>query len=264
MLANFELSFADPRVYIPTRKLSAIPPMPSTPNLKPQRLSSIAEPDKSSWRLSFASPNRGEQLRRLSKEYAVPLFTISNLLEANVAPTRRWLHGQGLRSLSQGLETSASYNLEAFYPPDHTETQDLGGVDGPDDSVYKVPENQTDLSAILATDQVKPSSAPKGSRLDSDQSDNSQYIAGYRARHTHNTSNSIPLSERLPPSWGRKRDEDELSYPLTLIPTIQHSPRTSRFSLISLLSSQKGKSESKEAFGVYTFKDCSVVKTNAV
>lgn len=159
---------------------------------------------------------------------------MSDLLDRKVAPTRNWLHNQGLRK---------STRVEANHPPDHRDPQDFGGVDGPDDSVYKI------SSMLRAPDRVQPPSSPKGSVLEPDKIDHSQHSACFQVQHTNNTSDSVPLSEQLPSSWGRKRDEDGL--PSATITTLQQSPRTSRFGLISRLSGQRGKAESKETLGVH-------------
>lgn len=82
------------------RELSAIPPIPSAPVLQPKRLPSITEPPRSSWRLSFASSNRGEVLRNLS--VVCDMSDVPDLKSSNVSRLSlgAWLHSQSLRSPS--------------------------------------------------------------------------------------------------------------------------------------------------------------------
>lgn len=132
LLGNFDHSFADPRVYIPSRKQSFSNPEPSTPHIEPQRLPSIVESTRSAWRLSFVSPNRADQLRNLSREYAEPPITeISTLISK---PGEHLLHVQGFGASFEPASLAAG-------PPNvsrsinNADSYDFGGVDGPRPSI---------------------------------------------------------------------------------------------------------------------------------
>jgi hypothetical protein len=86
----------------------ALPAVPSAPTLKPQRLSSFVS--KSSWRLSFASENRGTHLRSLSQNGSP---TPHGKDVSNLQPINRWLRNYGLRSTSQALTWSDSSSTRA-------------------------------------------------------------------------------------------------------------------------------------------------------
>ncbi|RDW91490.1 hypothetical protein BP5796_02655 [Coleophoma crateriformis] len=116
-----------------TRKRSSIPPIPLAPQLGPQRLSSIASSQirRSSWRLSFQGPERGTNLRRLSQEHGLSMFSMIETDPKSVSPPpmSRWLRSQGMRVSSQVLESSeeaGTMEPQKF----RTRTQESYGVDG--------------------------------------------------------------------------------------------------------------------------------------
>lgn len=93
------IDFAD--VGQPTKFSRSFPPIPTAPALKPQRPPSFLS--KSSWRLSFASENRGAYLRSLSQDETLPHQAKD---VTSPQPINRWLRSQGLRSTSQVLTWS--------------------------------------------------------------------------------------------------------------------------------------------------------------
>jgi hypothetical protein len=62
-----------------------------------------------------------------------------------------------------------------------------------------------------------------------------------RARYLRNTSDSIPLSERIPPTWGKILKDDTSSFYPSCRNSIQPSRESSRFNLLSLLAGGKDK-----------------------
>ncbi|RDW60781.1 hypothetical protein BP6252_12164 [Coleophoma cylindrospora] len=119
-----------------TRKRSSIPPIPLAPQLGPQRLSSIASSQirRSSWRLSFQGPERGTNLRKLSQEHGLSMFSMIETDPKSVSPPpmSRWLRSQGMRVSSQVLDSSeeaATIEPQKF----RTRTQESYGVDGSSD-----------------------------------------------------------------------------------------------------------------------------------
>ncbi|TAQ85967.1 hypothetical protein B7494_g5699 [Chlorociboria aeruginascens] len=239
-----------PQAYIPIRRRSSIPEIPLAPVLKPRRLSSIGEPrSQSSWRLSFTAQNRAEHLRKLSQEHTNP--NILNLGEPLLVtqPINKWLQSQGLRSSSEVIERSDE-KLGLDPMPSRLETctisKDFGGVDGIGDAPPILHLYEMDISQRLASRGLQSSaSSPHLSSLGS-QSRHRESIGG-ASRHTQNsrahylqsTSDSAPLSERIPPSWGGVLQDGTSSFYPSTGNSIQPSPHSSRFDLLSLLSGNK-------------------------
>lgn len=108
-LASFGAVINSPKTDQQTKFTGPFSPIPSAPALKPQRLSSFLS--KSSWRLSFASENRGAHLRSLSQDG--PL-TPQAEDTTSPQPINRWLRSQGLRSTSQALTWSDNNSIGAL------------------------------------------------------------------------------------------------------------------------------------------------------
>ncbi|KAF4637336.1 hypothetical protein G7Y89_g757 [Cudoniella acicularis] len=241
----------------PTRKRDSIPSIPSAPVLEPKRLPSISEPRKSSWRLSFTSSKRGEVLRKLSQEHTEPGSAILDSLGVNPPPLKRWLYGQGLRSSSNAIESSEdNTNLDTLASHSQTCTpgQDFGGVDGGvEEDVSSIHLHEMGISHLLASKALQSSSSsPQLSswnshhRVASSISDVSKAIQGERARYLRHTSDSVPLSEKIPQSWGKVLEDGTSSFYPSSSTSIQPSPESSRFNLASLLSSSKTKLSNTE------------------
>jgi hypothetical protein len=118
-----EVIFISPEESRRGKSLSPLPPAPSAPALKPQRLPSIQS--KSSWRLSFASENRGAHLRRLSQDET---FAPQARTVITPQPVNQWLHNHGLRSASQAL-TWSDDNSTRRLSASHSRTCSINHVD---------------------------------------------------------------------------------------------------------------------------------------
>jgi len=199
------------------KSASIIPPIPDSPVLQAMRLPSITDTAVlSTWRLSFAAPNRGEQLRKLSQEFRPALkndsavaMVASSGSSATVRPrpTNRWLHSQGLRSSSQVLSDSEEPpNLECLSPT-YSGNEEFGGVDGSPDTSSTVHLHEMAISQRLASSGIasneslsNPGSRTK--RLDFQSSSGSRLTQVTQIQ----SSTSQPLSERTPDSWGKVRE----------------------------------------------------------
>jgi hypothetical protein len=243
----------EPRAYIQSRKRSSLPPMPTSPLLEPIRLPSITEPAQSFWRLSFASDHRGEHLRKLSQGHAVPV-TLSVEKLSDTAQPARYLHDKGLRTSSQAIAASeGNSNLESL--ASHSQTclasQDFGGVDGIGDDCTTIHLHEMGISQRLAS-RFQSSSSPQLSswgsheRQLSSNGDTSKVMRAERARYMHKTSDSIPLSERIPSSWGQIIHGSTSSMYQSASNSLQTSRESSRFTLSSFLL---GKVEVEESVG---------------
>jgi hypothetical protein len=249
--ALWDQDFGHPRplVYVPSRKRSSLPPVPHAPTIEPKRLPSIAEPIRSSWRLSFSAENRGDHLRKLSQGNGIPLLLTPEQISPQ--PVRRWLHSQGLRSASQVIASSDdNSNLESLASHSQTcfATQEFGSVDGPEDGATIIHLHEMGISQRLASRGLQSSSSsPQLSSWGSHQRGVSsisgitqaQAIRNERARYMQNTSDSIPLSERIPQTWGAVIQDGTSSFYPSVGNSIQPSPESSQFNLISLLSGGK-------------------------
>jgi hypothetical protein len=250
----------EPRVYIPSRKRSSLPSMPASPLLEPTRLPSIAEPRKSSWRLSFASDERGEHLRKLSQEHAVPITLMVERLRDTAQPIR-YLHGKGLRTSSQVITASENdTKLESL--ASHSQTcsasEDFGGVDGVGDGSATLHLHEMGISQRLAS-RVRSSSSPQLSSCGSHErgvSGNggaSNTMRAERAHYMQNTSDSVPLSERIPQPWGQVIHGSTSSVYQSASNSIQPSRESSQFNLSSFMQGGRRKVDVEESEGEFVF-----------
>jgi hypothetical protein len=251
----------EPRVYIPSRKRSSLPLMPASPSLEPTRLPSISEPRKLSWRLSFASDQRGEHLRKLSQGHAVPITLMVERLRDASQPTR-YLHDKGLRTSSQVIAASEDHtNLESL--ASHSQTcsasQDFGGVDGVGDGSATLHLHEMGISQRLAS-RVQSCSSPQLSSCGSHErgvSGNggaSNTMRAERARYMQNTSDSVPLSERIPQSWGQVIHGSTSSVYQSASNSIQPSRESSQFNLSSFLQGSRNKVDVEGSEGELVFR----------
>ena len=246
----------EPRIYIPSRKRSSLPPMPLSPLLEPIRLPSITELARSSWRLSFASGQRGEHLRKLSQGHDVPVTLSVDKWGGSAQPVR-YLHDKGLRASSQVVQTSEdNTNLESLAPHSHTcsESHDFGGVDGVGDGSAIMHLHEMGISQRLAS-RGQSSSSPQLSiwgfheRGVSSNANVSIIIPTERARYMRKTSDSLPLSERIPQSWGQVIHDNTSSVYLSASNSLQPSRESSRFNLSSFLQGSRHKLDFEESKG---------------
>ncbi|KAG9242612.1 hypothetical protein BJ878DRAFT_577269 [Calycina marina] len=111
--------------------------VPKSPFIQPMRLPSITDPDlNSAWRLSFSGPSQGENLNQLSRGFVIspPLSTKSAIIVGH-KPLNRWLHSQGLGSMSQALSDTEGPDFREILSPTYFRNEDFGnedfgGVDG--------------------------------------------------------------------------------------------------------------------------------------
>ncbi|KUJ12083.1 uncharacterized protein LY89DRAFT_221629 [Mollisia scopiformis] len=246
--AEWEVKNTELQIYVPSRKSSCIPPMPPQPTIQPTRLPSIALPARSSWRLSFATDNRGDNLRKLSLGHIIPVTLDPAQLRPS-SPPGRSLHSPGLRLSSQVIISSDETGI-----PDslgsRSETyseQDFGGVDGGGDGSATIHLHEMGISQRLASRGLQNStSSPQlpsnGSRqrYTSNRSESTQ-IHTERSRFMRNTTDSAPLSERIPQSWGQVVSCEGSSVYPSGDNSPQASRQSSRFNLFSLLSGSKNK-----------------------
>ena len=256
VLLTPEIGGSEPRVYIPTRKRSSLPPMPASPLLGPTRLPSITEPAKSSWRLSFASDHRGEHLRKLSQGHAIPITLSVDKLRDAAQPARN-LHTKGLRTSSQVVSTSEhNTNLEslASHSQPCSASQDFGGVDGVGDGSTTIHLHEMGISQRLAS-RAQSSSSPQlsswGSHERGASSNGGASNIGRteRARYMQNTSDSVPLSGRIPQSWGQVIYGSTSSVYLSTGNSLQPSRESSRFNLASLVQRSQKTTDIEESKG---------------
>ncbi|KAH8685593.1 hypothetical protein BGZ60DRAFT_522880 [Tricladium varicosporioides] len=245
------------QVYQPIRKRSFDIPMPLSSVPRPSRLSSRTELRKSSWRLSFASSKRGEVLRKLSQEHKTTMPPNPEQSSTSTPSLKRWLYAQGLRSPSKVIQGSEeSMNLDVLASHEHTCTpsQDFGGVDGgAEQDSSSIHLHKMGISQRLASKALQASSSsPQLSSWSSHQrgassiSDISRVIRSERARYLRYTSDSVPLSERIPQSWGKILSDGTSSFYPSTMNSMQPSPESSRFNLVSLLTGSKAKVLSAE------------------
>lgn len=237
------------QVYIPSRKGSSIPPMPPQPMIQPTRLPSITLPTRSSWRLSFAADNRGDTLRKLSQGHVVPVTLDPSQLRPISPP--RGLHSAGMRLSSQAIVSSDEIEtLQSLtpHPEPCSASQELGGVDGVGDGSAIVHIHEMGISQRLASRGPQSScSSPQLSSNGSRQRHSSsqgelKHIHTERSRLMRSTTDSAPLSDRIPQSWGQVIDGEQSSsvYP-SGSNSLQPSRQSSRFNLFSLLSGSKNR-----------------------
>ncbi len=256
VLVSPSIGDSEQRVYFPSRKRSSLPPMPAAPLLGPTRLPSITEPYKSSWRLSFASEHRGEHLRKLSQGQTIPVTLSPEKLRDNAQLTRS-LYSKGLRTSSQVIaDSDDETNLESL--ASHSQTcspsQDFGGVDGVGDGSTTIHLHEMGISQRLAS-RVQSTSSPQLSSWGSHERGASSNGGGFnviradRARYMQNTSDSIPLSERIPQSWGQVIQDNSSSVYLSTGNSLQPSRESSRFNLSSFLQNSQNKVSLEESKG---------------
>ncbi|KAM3072471.1 hypothetical protein ACMFMG_009271 [Clarireedia jacksonii] len=216
------------------RQLSVIPTLPKTPIIEAQRLPSICIPDpksSSSWRLSYSSNNRGHHLRKLSQQFETPSTAI-DLTAVGTQPLARWLKSHGPRSLSQVIAPSeASTHAEPIFPPSRRSESGFGGVDGSGSDIPVVHLQDMDIHRRLLQSSC---SSPQLSSLTRELSGISQI----RARRMPNTSDSIPLSELVPPTWGMVIADGTSSFYPSVVNSIQPSPNCSKLELSCIPTSK--------------------------
>jgi hypothetical protein len=255
MLNDWESTNSDPAVYISTRKRSSLPPVPPKPVIGAKRLPSIPEPGKPSWRLSFTSPNRGEELRKLSQGHSEPLPVTLEYFGVSPLPMRTWLHSQGLRSSSQAIMSSEDdVNIDSL--ASHAETctvmEDFRGVDGgveangPTLHLHEMCISEQLASSFkgLQSSASSPQLSSWGShnRGASSISGESRPFLTQRPCYLQNTSqDSEPLSQHIPQSWGKVLQDGTSSFYPSAGNSIQPSPQSSRYNLASLLAASKNK-----------------------
>jgi hypothetical protein len=252
----------EPVVYRP-RKRSSLPQMPPAPIIQPQRLPSV-DIGISSWRLSFSAENRGHQLRKLSQEVHIPGVLNPEKIAGGPQSMRKWLHSQGLRPASQAVELSedvSDIECSASHRQICTSSQDFGGVDGGGDSAATLHLHEMGISQRLASKGLQSScSSPQLSSIGrpSHQRDVSSTSAisrttyKSRVRRVQNTTDSLPLSERIPEAWMNVLENRETvhagtsSFYPSANNSIQPSRKSSRFSLFSILPGSKSKTDLTE------------------
>jgi hypothetical protein len=270
--ASREIEIDEPKVSRHTRGRSSIPPTPAAPTLRPRHLPSILV--RSSWRLSFASENRGVHLRNLSlgESSTVPLS--GDKSDEGSQTIDRWLHSQGLRSQSEAITCSEdNANIESLASLSQTCTtrDDFGGVDGPEESRSAVHLHEMRISQRLAPEDIRSSSSsPESSSLEgqshyydfsstslegqshyhdfSSTSETSKAIQNTYgpSRPTQKTSDSTRLSECIPESWGKIVQDGTSSFYPSAGNSIQPSPESSHFNLLPLVTSSKTELDSIE------------------
>jgi hypothetical protein len=243
----------DPRVYVPSRT-STFPKLPDAPALQPLRLPSIGDAEKSPWRLSFSSGNRGEVLRKLSigsaMGTAVPITLDTEKVVASQVILRR-PHSIGLRSShSQALlasEDSTIAGATASHAATCGGSKDFGGVDGVGDGTETIHLYEMGISQRLTPKGVQSSvSTPQLSswgshgRGFSSTSDVSHIDVADRAHYMQRSEGSAPLSERIPQTWGSIILPSSSRYSSNRN-SMQPSGESSRFSLSSFLPRSKSK-----------------------
>ena len=280
-LTTPELGIGEPKSYFPTRKRSSILAIPSAPVLQPQHPPSIH--GRSSWRLSFSVENRGAHLRKLSQGGAA---IATEKLQIGAQPLQRWLHSQGLRSPSQAITTSED-TLSLDCPASHSKTcsvtQDFGGVDGGSEGSgniihlhemgisQRLASSRNGLQTSNSSQQVSGLKSHSHGQEATDTTDVSK-IASKSRREQQRTSDSapltvdsiplstislplsqdsVPLSQRIPESWGNVIQNGSF-YPSART-SMQPTPESSRFNLLSLLSGSRSRLDLVETIGKSTF-----------
>lgn len=258
IINDWEPTDFDPAVYVPTRKVSS-PLIPPKPVIEARRLSSIAVPGRSSWRLSFNSTNRGDVLRKLSQEHAEHLPVTMEHLGVTPLPMRTWLHSQGLRSSSQAVVSSeADTNIDSL--PSHAETctanNNFGGVDGGVEAggttlhLHEMGISQRLASSVknLQSSASSPQLSSWGSHnREASSSGETRPFLTQRPRRLHRkTDDSDPLSQHIPQSWGTVLQDGTSSFYPSANNSMQSSPQGSRYNLASLLAASRHKFDASE------------------
>lgn len=162
----------------------------------------------------------------------------------------RWLHSPGLRSPSQPFADPVDTTSHAFsdsHEEDPTD-QDFGGVDGVKDASTSVHLHEMEISRRLASKGLQSSaSTPQLSSWGSHQrgvssiSNISQTAVNERARYLRGTSDSAPLSEHIPQSWGAVVVRRSSSIYPSAGTSIQHSRESSLLNILSLFPGTKSR-----------------------
>ncbi|KAH7356760.1 hypothetical protein BKA65DRAFT_214355 [Rhexocercosporidium sp. MPI-PUGE-AT-0058] len=233
----------EPLVYIPSRKRSSVSQIPAAPIISAQRLPSLKDPLTSPWRLSFSTDNRGQHLRKLSQGRAIPVTLDTELLRVASPPFNQWLHSPGLRSPSPplaGPRDTESRKCSDSHGEDSTH-QDFGGVDGVKDGSTAVHLHEMEISRRLASKGIHSSaSSPQLSswgshtRGVSSISNVTQAAINERARYLRDTSDSAPLSQRIPQSWGTVVEHRTSSIYPSAGNSMQHSRESSLLNILAL------------------------------
>ncbi|PQE26790.1 hypothetical protein CJF31_00003480 [Rutstroemia sp. NJR-2017a BVV2] len=211
------------------RQVSDIHTLPAAPTIEAQRLPSICVPDpnsSSSWRLSYSSHNRGHHLRKLSQQFETPSSAATYLTAVGTQPLVRWLKSHGPRSpvhATTPSETSTSAEPEPVFPPPQRSESGFGGVDGSGSDV-PVAHQDTDIHRRLLQSSC---SSPELSILTRELSGMSQI----RPRRMADTSDSTPLSELIPPTWGNVVADGVSSFYPSMVNSRKPSAECSRLEL---------------------------------
>jgi hypothetical protein len=242
-------------LYSPRRRGSSIPLLPQAPVLQPARLPSITEPAPPSWRLSFSAEKRGEELRKLSQNSTFPITVTTELLGSSPAPLNKWLHSQGLRSVSQVVKSNDYENPESVVctSPTCSTGQDFGGVDGVGDP-GNLHLHEMGISMRLASSRLdSSSSSPQLSNWESNRrgfsslSGSSQFLCTVGQDQNH-SSDSAPLSQNIPLPWGAIQEVS--STHASVEESALLSPGSSQFSLIGMLTGTRNKTPLLQKLGM--------------
>lgn len=127
-------------------------------------------------------------------------------------------------------------------------SDDFGGVDGVGDDSAAIHLHEMRISQRLAS-RVQSSSSPQLSSLGSHErgvssnGDASSIMRAERARYMQNTSDSIPLSKRIPQSWGQVARGNTSSVYLSAGHSLQPSRESSGFGIPSFLQGGRNKAD---------------------
>ena len=256
-----QLKIEAPDLYQPTRKRSSLPSIPPAPVIQPQRLPSVVDARKSSWRLSFSAENRGDQLRKLSQGVGVPALLKPDKLVNGPRSSRTWLYGQGLRMTSQVVDSSDDIlNTETSLANPETclSSKVFGGVDGGGDLTAVLHLHEMGISQRLASRGLRSScSSPQLSSIGSrtHQRGVSSTSGVFRVNHKscaqriEKTTDSLPLSKFIPEFWGNVLDGTNIiqdgtsSFRPCANNSVQPSRKSSPFSILSILPAIKNKTD---------------------
>jgi hypothetical protein len=211
------------------RQVNNIHTLPEAPTIEAQRLPSTCVPDpnsSSSWRLSYSSHNRGHHLRKLSQQFETPSSEATYLTAVGTQPLARWLKSHGPRSPVHARtpsETSTSAEPESVFPPPQRSESGFGGVDGSGSDV-QVAHQDTDIHRRLLQSSC---SSPELSISSRELSCMSQI----RPRRMADTSDSTPLSELIPPTWGNVVADGVSSFYPSMVNSRKPSAECSRLEL---------------------------------
>jgi hypothetical protein len=175
------------------------------------------------------------------------------------------MHSQGLRSPSQVIVSPENNANNIGSPASHEDTcniaHDFGGVDGGiEANAVTLHLHEMGISQRLASSRLQSSaSSPQLSTWGShnrgaSSSNESRVFRTERGRCLNNTSDSAPLSERIPQSWGKVLQDGTSSFYPSAGNSIQPTPNSSRYHLPSLVAASNKadpvelRSKSQETF----------------